>query len=639
MNVSRSIQVSLAAGAIALIAARAAAAAGTAAGAEASTDAEGDGKIYAGPEIVVTATRIEWPVEKTASFITVISRSEIERRHAESVGDLLRDIPGLSVARMGSEGKAASVFMRGSNSNHVLVLLDGVPLNDPTTGAFDFSELTCENVERIEVVRGPHGILYGSAAIGGVVNIITGGPEDGPGRSASVSAGTYRSADGALSFSGGKSAFHYSCALSGATTEGPASNNFYRSTAFSGSISSRMTATTSLGVNVRYRDAATGLGGPRFDPDPNATQDGGHFVVSTQYRQFVTGRWSHSVRASYLSREITWSDPVDPAETGPFAGDGFSEIDSRVTDAAWQNDLRFSESVWLVSGLEWKEERTENSGYSPFGTTTFDDRIRNASVFANGIFDFKGIPTASAGVRVDDHSEFGSVATYKLSLSYPAPRTGLVLKASVGTGFRAPSLNELYYPGYGNPALAPERTLGWDVGFHRDFAAGRAALECAWFENFYRDMISFNPDTWLADNVGRAESRGVEVQSTVRPSGALTLRGFYSFTDTEDLDTGKQMLRRPRHSGGGSVSYRLGPLETLLAASRVGARLDNDFGGPFGEYYNPAYTRVDATVTFRAGGASETFLTVSNAADERYDEIAGYPAPGTRFTLGTKVDF
>ncbi len=639
MNVSRSIQASLAAGAILFAAARAVAAAGPAAGAETAADAERDGKLYPGPEIVVTATRIEWPLEKTASFITVITRSEIERRHAESVGELLRAVPGLSVARMGSEGTAASVFMRGSNSNHVLVMLDGVPLNDPTTGAFDFSELTCDNVARIEVVRGPHGILYGSSAIGGVVNIITGGPKEGPRRSASISGGSFRSADGAISLSGGESAFNYSYTLSGATTDGPSPNSFYRNTVFSGSVSSRMTETTNVSVSLRYREASNGLGGPQFAPDPNATQDGGHFVVSAQYRQFVTDRWSHSVRASFLSREITWDDPVDPAETGPFAGDGFSEINSHVKDAAWQNDLRFSESVWLVSGLEWKEERTTNSGYSAFGTTTFDDRISNASIFANGIFDFKGLPTASAGVRVDDHSEFGSVATYKLSLSYPMPRSGVVLKASVGTGFRAPSLNELYYPGYGNPGLAPERTFGWDAGFRRDFAAGRADLECAWFDNSYRDMITSNPDTWLADNIGRAESRGVEIQSSLRPVEALTLRGFYSFTHTEDLDTGKQLLRRPRHSGGGGVSYRRGPFDALVSASRVGARLDNDFGGPRGEYYNPAYTRLDATVSFRAGGVSETFLTVSNATDEQYDEVAGYPAPGTRFTLGTKVDF
>jgi len=638
VNVSRSIQASLAAGAIMLAAARAFAAAGPAAGVETAAEGEGDGKIYKGPEIVVTATRIEWPVEKTASFITVISRREIERRHAESVGDLLRSIPGLSVAQMGSEGKASSVFMRGANSNHVLVMLDGVPLNDPTTGAFDFSELTCDNVERIEVVRGPHGILYGSAAIGGVVNIITGAPAGGPARSASVSAGSFRSADGAFSLSGGESAFRYSYTLSGATTEGPASNNFYRTAVFSGSVSSRMTATTNMSLSLRYREAASGLGGPRFDPDPNATQDGGHFILSAQYRQFVSDRWSHSMRASFLSRNITWDDPVDAAETGPFAGDGFSEIDSRVKDAAWQNDLRFSESVWLVSGLEWKEERTTNSGYSPFGTTSFDDRIRNASVFANGIFDFGG-PTASAGIRVDDHSEFGSVATYKLSLSYPLPRKVAVLKASVGTGFRAPSLNELYYPGYGNPALAPERTAGYDIGFRRDFAAGRADLECAWFDNSYRDMIASNPETWLADNIGRAESRGVEIQSTLRPFAALTLRGFYTFTDTEDQATGKQLLRRPRHSGGGNLSFQRGPFDALLSASRVGVRLDNDFGGPLGEYYNPAYTRLDAAVTFRASAASETFLTVSNATDERYDEVAGYPAPGTRFTLGTKVDF
>jgi vitamin B12 transporter len=633
MNVSRSIQASLATGAIMLAAVRVAAGVGPA------TEAEPEAKIYAGPEIVVTATRIEWPVEKTASFITVISRRDIEGRHAENVGDLLRSVAGLNVVQSGSAGKASSIFMRGAGSNHVLVMLDGVPLNDPTTGAFDFSELSCDNIERIEVVRGPHGILYGSAAIGGVVNIITGAEAEGPGRSASLSAGSYRSAGGAVSLSGGERAYRYSYTLSGETTEGPAANDFYRTTAFSGSVSSRLTATSNVRLSLRYREAASGLGGPWFSPDPNASQDGGHFIVSTLYRQFVSDRWSYSVRTSFLSRGITWKDPVDALDTGPFAGDGFSEINSRVKDVAWQNDLRFSESVWLVSGAEWKEEQTTNSGYSPFGTTSFDERIQNASVFANGILDFRGLPTASAGVRVDDHSKFGSVATYKLSLSYPVPGTGTTLKGSIGTGFRAPSLNELYYPFYGNPDLAPERSTGYDVGARRDFAAGRASFECAWFANSYRNMITFNPATWLADNIGEAKSSGVEIQSSLRPFAALTLRGFYAFTRTEDCATGKQLLRRPRHGGGGSASYRGGPCDVILSASRVGARLDNDFGGPRGEYYNPAYTRLDAAVTYRANAASEVFLTVSNATDERYDEVAGYPAPGARFTLGTKVDF
>ncbi len=633
MNVSRSIQASLAAGAIMFAAAH------SVAGVEPGADAASEGRIYPGPEIVVTATRIEWPIDKTASFITVISRSDIERRHAENVGDLLRSVAGLNVVQSGSAGKASSIFMRGASSNHALVMLDGVPLNDPTTGAFDFSELSCDNIERIEIVRGAHGILYGSAAIGGVVNIITGAKTEGPGRSVSLSAGSYRSAGGAISLSGGESSYRYSYTLSGETTEGPAANDFYRATAFSGSVSSRVTSTSNVALSLRYREAESGLRGQWFAPDPNAVQDGGHFLVSALYRQFFSDRWSHSVRTSFLSRGITWKDPVDALDTGPFTGDGFSEINSRVKNVAWQNDLRFSGNVWLVSGVDWKEEQTTNSGYSAFGTTSFDDRARNAGLFANGIFDFGGLPTTSIGARVDDHSEFGSVATYKLSLSYPVPRTGATIKGSIGTGFRAPSLNELYYPFYGNPDLEPERTTGYDLGLTRDFAAGRASFECAWFDNSYRNMIASNPETWLADNIGKAKSSGVEIQSSLRPFAALTLRGFYTFTRTEDCATGKQLLRRPRHSGGAGASYRNGPFDALLSASRVGARLDNDFGGPNGEYFNPAYTRLDAAVTFRPGGASELFLTVSNATDERYDEVAGYPAPGARFTLGTKVDF
>lgn len=596
-------------------------------------------KIYPVPEIVVTATRIAWPVEKTASFITVISRSDIERLHAESVGELLRSFAGLDVVQSGSRGKASSIFIRGANSNQCLVMLDGVPVNDPTTGAFDFSELSSANIERIEIVRGPHGILYGSSAIGGVINIITSTGAGGTKRRTSLAGGSYRTAEGAISLSGGEKSYHYSYTLSGARSDGLAANDFYRNVAFSGSASGRLTATSEVSLTLRYGEGDIGLRGPRFSPDPNAEQSGGQFLVSASYRQFVTGIWSYSLRTSFMSREITWKDPVDALDSGPFAGDGFSEINSRVKNVAWQNDLRFTDSVWLISGAEYKQEQTTNSGYSPFGTTSFDDRIGNLSVFANGISNFRRAPTVSAGVRLDDHTEFGPVATYKFSLAYPVPRTGTVVKGSIGTGFRAPSLNELYYPGYGNRNLEPERTQGYDLGLRQEFTGARASLELAYFANSYRNLITSNPVTWLADNVGRARSSGVEFESSFSPTGTVTLQGSYTFTRTEDCATGKELLRRPRHAGGASASLRRGPFDMVLSASHVGARLDNDFGGPLGEHFNPAYTTVDAAVTYRAGASQKIYCRLGNISNERYDEVSGYAAPGAHVTVGTTVDF
>ncbi|MGD1047382.1 MAG: TonB-dependent receptor, partial [Candidatus Krumholzibacteriaceae bacterium] len=502
MSIIKSAQVSIAVGVLLLIS--------SAALAEGDTDQ----KIYPGPEIVVTATRIEWPVEKTASFITVISRKDIERRHAESVGELLQSFAGLDVVQSGSRGKASSIFIRGANSNQCLVMLDGVPVNDPTTGAFDFSEISPANIERIEIVRGPHGILYGSSAIGGVVNIITSTGTEGTKRSASLAGGSYRTAEGAISLSGGEKSYHYSYTLSGARSDGLGTNDFYRNTAFSGAASSRLTATSDVSLTLRYSQGDIGLPGPRFAPDPNAEQSGGQFLVSASYRQFVSGIWSYTLRTSFMSREITWKDPVDALDSGPFVGDGFSEINSRVDNVAWQNDLHFTDNLWLISGAEWKGEQTTNSGYSPFGTTSFDDRIGNVGIFANGISNFKGAPTVSAGVRLDDHTEFGAVATYKFSLAYPVPRTGTTVKGSIGTGFRAPSLNELYYPGYGNRDLQPERTQGYDLGLRQEFTGARASVELAYFANSYRNLITSNPVTWLADNIGRARSSGVEFESS-----------------------------------------------------------------------------------------------------------------------------
>jgi len=602
------------------------------------SDPSGD-ELYTTPEIVVTASRIAWPVEKTASFVTVISRGEIERRHAETVGELLRSVVGMNVTQSGSAGTASSLFIRGSASNHCLVMVDGVPVNDPTTGAFNFSELPAAGIERIEIVRGPNGILYGSSAIGGVVNIITTAKERDAKRSISLAGGSLGSAEGSAAIALSRGRATCSASLSGLTTDGPGDNSFYRTACLSGVASAGLTATTKLSLGIRCGRASNGLGGPRFDPDPNAEQRGGHLLLVPTFQQFVSERWNYSVRASFLERSIDFDDPIDPTESGPYAGDARQRIDSRVFGAAWQNNLRLSRALWMIAGAEWKEESTENSGVFPFGSTDFDDRIANTSAFVHGIVDAERLPTVSAGVRLDDHSRFGTVATYKCSLSYPIPRTWTSLKASVGTGFRAPSLNELYYPGYGNPNLSPERTLGWDCGVRSETGRAHAVFEAAYFRNSYRNLISSNPETWLADNIGEARSDGIECSVSMRPASFLALEGFYAFTRSEDLATGKALVRRPRHSGGITLSILGGPAVTTISAAFVGKRLDNDFGGPRGEHQNPGYTRLDATVAYRVSGSSEVFCRAGNVLDESYDEVAGYPAPRATVMAGTRMTF
>lgn len=607
--------------------------------ARASGDAGGGERIYPGPEIVVTATRIEWPVDKTAGFVTVLTSADIRARRAENVADALRSVPSLVVARSGSAGKAVSVFLRGAASNHVLVMLDGVPMNDPTTGAFDFSDLSTAGVERIEIVRGPHGVLYGSNAIGGVINVITHAKRSGAKRSLTAAAGTFGSAEGAASISGGGPAYSYSYAVSGFTTDGPGGNDFHRRGAFSAAVSTAAGEGSDVSLSLRYNRANTGLGGPVFDRDPNARQGGGSVVASAAYRRIENGAWSHEIRTSFLSREITWDDPVDPSEAGPYSGDAFSEIASSAATALWQNNLRIRETLWITAGAEWKEERTTNSGYSPFGTTSFDDRIRNASAFLSCIADRPGFPTLSAGARFDGHSEFGNVVTYRLSASYPAPRVGATIKASAGTGFRSPSLNELYYPGYGNPSLAPEHSRGWDCGARRELFAGRASLEASYFSNTYRDMISFDFSTYAAGNIEDAASDGVEIRASLRPRRGIDIEGYYAYTRTEDRSTGEWLLRRPRHGGGAAVTVAAGPVETLVSASFAGRRLDNDFGGPLGEHYTKAYTLLDAAVSWRPAPGYEVFCRGGNVLDERYDEVAGYPSPGRSLAVGTTMTF
>ncbi len=604
-----------------------------------SIAAEDDERLYYADEILVTASRIKWPIEKTASSLTVITKEDIRKCQTTSVVDILRAVTGMEAVRSGSTGKTSSVLIRGSNSNHCLLMINGVPLNDPTTGGFDFSNLVTTDIERIEIVRGPHGILYGSNAIGGVINIVTDAVKNGARRSISLSGGSFGTATGSASASGSTGNSTYTFSLSRLITDGRFENDFYKNTSLTGTISSRVTDSSELTLGIKYYDVSSGIRGPSFDADPDAIQNGGAFLVSSTYKHYIHGNWNFFLRTSFFTNEITFDDPLDALDTGPFAGDIFSEINSDIQNITWQNNIRFFDRVWAVSGLDWREERTTNSSSSPFGPTNFDSKIRNAGLFLNLIFDFDRLFTASSGVRVDDHSEFGTVSTYKLSLSVPVHSTGTIIKGSIGSGFRAPSLNELFYPGYGNPDLLPEETVGYDMGIHQEISPLRMSFDAMYFNNDYTNMISWNPETYIAGNIGKSLSRGIEFSSSFNPAGSFSLRGFYTYLHTEDVSSGKELLRRPRHSGGFSLSASRGPIDILLSSALIGNRLDNDFGGPKGEHYNASYSRYDASVTYHVGESYEAFLRLGNILDEKYDEVAGYPSPGINTTVGARVTF
>ncbi|HUV36948.1 MAG TPA: TonB-dependent receptor, partial [Patescibacteria group bacterium] len=463
-----------------------------------SVAVEQEDPLYYADEIVVTASRIKWPIEKTASSLTVITKEDIRSYQTMNVVEILRSVTGMEVAQSGSAGKTSSVMIRGSNSNHCLLMINGVPLNDPTTGGFDFSNLVATDIERIEIVRGPHGILYGSNAIGGVINIVTDAFEEGTRRSISLSGGSFGTATGSASASGVTGNSTYSLSLSRIITDGRFANDFYKNTSLTGTVSSRITDRSELTLGVKYYDVNSGIRGPSFDTDPDATQNGGAFLVSSTYKYYVHGNWNFFLRTSFFTNEITFDDPLDALDTSPFAGDIFSEINSDVQSITWQNNIRFLDHVWAVSGIDWREERTTNSSMSPFGPTNFDNKIQDLGLFLNLIFDFDSRFTASSGVRIDDHSEFGTESTYKLSLSVPVRGTGTTIKGSVGSGFRAPSLNELFYPGYGNPDLLPEESVGYDIGIGQEIRPLRMSFDVMYFNNDYTNMISWDPETFLA---------------------------------------------------------------------------------------------------------------------------------------------
>ncbi len=585
--------------------------------------------------IVVTATLEEEAGDEVPATVTVIDREEIEERQEASVADLLRTVPGVDVARSGSPGKAASVFVRGANSNQTLVLWNGVELNDPYFGGFDWSFLSTEGVERVEVARGPFSALYGSHAIGGVVQVLTGGP---PGARVTVEGGSddYRRAAASGGFERG--AFRFDVAGHARRGEGRLDNDFFDGEEATARAHWTVEnawgpAAGTLGVGLVARANHAEIGLP-YDfaeaPAPERVQERetGQLAVPVSWVS-ESGRWDVDAQVGHTRTDLALRDPGNPFDE--------SETDADRTAGRLVVTRRFalpgtegSDSSWAAVGGDW--EREEVTAVTSFGTPLDGRSQSNRSAFGE-LFLRSGRWIADVGLRHDDHEAFGGETTFKASGSV-AIAPALRLRGGYGEGFRAPSLGDLYYPGFGNPDLQPETSESYELGADWTPEAageGRWRLSLVGFATDFEDLIVFDFVSFLPQNVGRARSRGVEAAvGYSRP--AVAARVSATWQDAEDLDTGEPLLRRPEQSASAVVTWRPGIAAardwTFDAAGRyVGARAD--FGRDL-----PSHTVVDLAAAYRWTEHLQPRVRLENALDEEYEEVAGFPAPERTWVIG-----
>jgi Outer membrane cobalamin receptor protein len=615
--------------------------------------------------VVVTATRVPISAGASPATIDVITGDELRLRGATSIASALQMLPGVTFAQSGSFGSTTSLFLRGGESKYVKVLIDGVPVNDPG-GAIDFGSLTTDNVERIEVMRGPASVLYGADAVTGVIQIFTRRGRGAPRTVISARGGSYGSSDEDGTVLGALGNGDFSVAVARHDTKGIyAFNNAFHNTVASGGTHVQLDSKTDLRVSLRYTDELlhypTNGGGVAKDTNAHQTQD--RTTLSAELGHVFTPRIDAHLA---LTSEST-SGGTDDKPDSPDAG-GLQSLDrTRRRGGDLRTNVALPGGTVLTGGvqLEQEDERTESQ--SVFGTfqstSIFQASRRNTGVYGQALTTIADAVVLTAGARSDDNERFGKFGTYRLGGMWRV-FSGMHLRASTGTAFREPSFFENYATGFvtGNKDLKPERSTMSEVGLRQMLFDDRVSVGITQFEQRFRNMIDYTGSTDACGasycNVARAQSNGREFEVRVRPVSALVVDANLTHLETKVLTAGfdstsgglyhagEALIRRPTTTwnAGASYSGALGSID--LRVTRVGRRTDRNFVPfPALPVVDPAYTRTDvgADVPLKLPGTevkgADLTLHVENLFDATYQSVYGFLSPRRTVLGGARITF
>ncbi len=573
--------------------------------------------------VVVTATLDEEEAAEVPAAVTVIGAGEIDARRATEVAELLRTVPGLSVVRSGSPGKVTSLFVRGAASTQTLVLWNGLRLNDPMFGGYDWAFLPTEGVERVEVVRGPFSALYGGDAAGGVVQVLTGRRR---GADLRLEGGEDRYRRAALAGGFGEGPLHLDLTGHVRRGDGVLENDFFDGDEATARLSWEPSAGVSLGLLARGNDSEVGVplgfGGV-------ATP---HHVNRRESRELALPlridrtQWEVEGHAGRVASDFEAEDPDDP-----FAA-AATEAETLLARAVvtWRpgggpDAGGAGGDFWLAGGGDWQEQ--EASTASPFSSLEGVTQTTRAA-FAQAHWR-RARWTFESGLRRDDSDRFGGETSVRLG-AVAAVVPALRLRGSYGEAFRAPTLSDLFLPFFGNPALRPETTASWELGL--EGGGGRWSWSVTGFDTEFENLIVFNPPTFQAQNVGRAASRGVEAAAGYA-AGRFHGRLEATWLEAENLDTGEPLVRRPEESAHLVLAWTPEAWTLSAAGRHVGERPD------LGGVVLPAHSVADLAASWSARAWLEPYVRIDNALDEEYEEVADFPAPGRTLSGGVALRF
>ncbi len=603
--------------------------------------------------LVVTATMVETPQERLDAAVTVITGEELESHHYETVGDALRQGAGVEVQRSGGPGKLTTIRIRGASSGQVLVLIDGVRMNSPTAGNFDFSDVSIDQIERIEIVRGPQSTIYGADAIGGVVNIITKRGRGAFSATASSEAGNYDALRERFGFGGSYKVFDYQISGSWFESNGQFRNDGSEQRAVTGRVGLTLPANGYLSLSTRYNLTKTDLPidatiptSPFFLLDPDSKQQSETTTLSLQWEQKPVSWYGLRVRVGQFWNTFGFQDPFT---AGDVAAGNFdtvsivSQIDTQRREVELLNHFHAGKWTTLSLGLEQRSEFGRSRSDIGGIPSRFSKEINTFSVFLQDELRLFDRLFLSGGRRYEDNDVFGSVTTHRAGIVLLVKETDSKLRASWGEGFRAPTINDLFFPGFGNPDLKPERSESWDAGVEQKLWKNRIRLGATYFENKFSDLIQFRlvGSQFLPENVAKAWTEGVEFTSATDVLDTLLLTANYTYTNTKDLTTKQPLRRIAPHVYNFGVTWD--PLRALSLFTQVNV-VSSQFEAE-GFPRNPGYHRIDVGGTYRIAEkrgpfpALELTARINNVTDARIFEAFGFRNLGINALAGLQARY
>jgi vitamin B12 transporter len=614
-------------------------------------------------QVVVVANRAPEPLSKVGNSVTVLTDADIQQSQAPIASDLLAQTPGITVARTGGVGQPTSVFIRGAESDQTVVIIDGVKMTDPSlpAGGFDFENLLIGDISRIEILRGAQSTLYGSDAIGGVVNIVTADPTQRAGGSASLEGGSHATGDGTLAIGGVSDALMWRVAGNYYGTSGIPTFDEYlggrrdcASQIGGGAGQVRYDLSSDLELDLRgyFVTARSDFDG--FDTPSGAFGDDNEYGKTQQGIGYAGLTWhspDHSFTnrfsVQYTSSETREYDPDAPANFGYPSTETFYGFGRNIREE-YQGTWKFSDAGQLVFGAE--NEHSTIQSASPF-TPNINAGVIIDSGYVQGQYEPMTGLTLTAGARYDHHDVYGGHSTGQFAAAWLMPDRETLLRASFGQGFKAPSLYQLY-SSYGNPALQPETANSWDAGIEHHVMQDRLVVSASYFQRRSDDLIGFfdcsTPSPLCATepfgyyaNIARSFAQGVELVGSLKATDQLSVTANYTWTDAQDRSPGSstygnELPRRPPEAGNAAVSYAWPfQLSTAVALRYASASFDDAAN----QIRLGGYVLLDVRAAMPVSKHFEMYARVENLTDHHYETAYQYGTLGRSAYLGGRATF